>query len=123
VGVRVRRAKRGRSRTVPLTADALDALLAWRDARPECPAEGLSGGATRGRPSCPRTAAPRTCCATPSAPTWRPPGVQAPVIRELAGHADMRTTSLFTDVDPAQLQAAIGRMAAGRRGLRRAARA
>jgi integrase len=30
--VRVRRAKRGRSRTVPLTADALDALLAWRRA-------------------------------------------------------------------------------------------
>jgi integrase/recombinase XerD len=141
--VRVRRAKRGRSRTVPRTAEALAALIAWRDARPRCAHEQLFVSLPRtGR--APAPLGPRdvgrlveryaTAAGLPddrrSPHTLRhtfctllaATGAQAAVIRELAGHADMRTTSLYTDVDPGQLQAAIGQLAAGRRGLLRAAR-
>lgn len=128
---------------MPLTAEALAALIAWRDTRPRCAHEQLFVSLPRtGRapsPLGPRDvgrlveryaraagvpddrrsphALRHTFCTLLAAT-----GAQAPVIRELAGHADMRTTSLYTDVDPGQLQAAIGQLAAGRRGLRRAAR-
>jgi integrase len=93
--VRVRRGKRGKPRTVPLSRRALDAVAAWAQARPACPSDRLlvslpagarpppgcrrtrsaswspSTPATRG---CPSSCAPPTHCATPSAPTWPRPG-------------------------------------------------
>jgi integrase/recombinase XerD len=43
------------------------------------------------------------------------------VIRELAGHADIRTTTIYTDVNPARLEQAIAERSRQRRGARRAA--
>jgi integrase len=91
--VTVRYAKRGRSRVVPLDDDTLEAIVAWVKSRPTAATEHLllsmprAGGpgplGTRDiarivarhaeTPTCPRTAGPRTCCATPSAPTSRTP--------------------------------------------------
>ena len=41
------------------------------------------------------------------------------VIRELAGHADIRTTTIYTDVSPERLQNAIDNAAQRRGGLGR----
>ena len=72
-------------------------------------------------PGCPRTvAAPHvlrhTFC-THLADT----GADTAVIRELAGHADIRTTTIYTDVNPARLEQAIAERSRQRRGARRAA--
>ena len=87
--VTVRYGKRGRTRAIPLDDDALEAILAWVKSRPagatehlllSLPRTGQPGplstrdlarivAATPRRPTCPKTAAHRTCCATPSAPT------------------------------------------------------
>ena len=51
-------------------------------------------------PACRRTVATRTSCATRSAPISPTTGADTAVIRELAGHADIRTTTIYTDVNP-----------------------
>jgi hypothetical protein len=88
--VTVRRAKRGRSRRVPLDHDTLEAISAWVKARPPAatehlllslPRTGKPPGPLSTRdiarivarharpPGSPRTVAARTCSGTPSAPT------------------------------------------------------
>jgi hypothetical protein len=66
---------------------------------------------------------------------WRQPARQSPdicthlrrrgtdvgVIRELAGHADIRTTTIYTAVDDARLEHAIAERGRQNRGARRAA--
>jgi len=88
--VHVRHPKRGRARAVDLTEEAVEALRAWTQSRPEAATDHLFLSLARNRPpgplvpgrstslspptpsgpGCPRTAAPRTSCATPSAPCW-----------------------------------------------------
>lgn len=48
-------------------------------------------------------------------------GADTAVIRELAGHADIRTTTIYTDISPARLEQAIAERSRQRRGARRAA--
>jgi hypothetical protein len=48
-------------------------------------------------------------------------GANVAVIRELAGHADIRTTTVYTAVSPYRLEHAIGERALRRQGARRAA--
>ena len=48
-------------------------------------------------------------------------GADTAVIRELAGHADIRTTTIYTAVNAARLEHAIAERAYDRRGARRAA--
>jgi site-specific recombinase XerD len=43
------------------------------------------------------------------------------VIRELAGHADIRTTTIYTAVNPSRLENAVAERAQQSRGARRAA--
>jgi site-specific recombinase XerD len=42
------------------------------------------------------------------------------VIRELAGHADIRTSTIYTAVNPGRLEHAVAERAQLRRGVRRA---
>jgi hypothetical protein len=84
--IAVRHGKRGRTRSVPLDDDALRAIIAWVKNRPastehlllSLPRTGQPGplstatspGSLRATPlppTCPRTGARLTCCATPSA--------------------------------------------------------
>lgn len=48
-------------------------------------------------------------------------GADTTIIRELAGHADIRTTTIYTDVNPARLEQAIVERSRRRHGARRAA--
>lgn len=48
-------------------------------------------------------------------------GADTAVIRELAGHADIRTTTIYTAVSDARLEHAIEARSLQRRGARRAA--
>ena len=48
-------------------------------------------------------------------------GVAIDVIRELAGHADIRTTTVYTAVNDARLESAIAERSGQRQGVRRAA--
>jgi len=93
----VRYAKRGRTRVVPLDDDALEAIVSWVKSRPPAATEYLLLSMSRGgapgplaratshgssadtprRPTCPTTAAPRTCCATRSA-RISPTGARTP---------------------------------------------
>jgi hypothetical protein len=66
-------------------------------------------------------AAVPTSCATPSAPPSPTPDVPIDVIRQLAGHADIRTTTVYTDVADTRLQDGIDAAARRRRGLGRLA--
>ena len=45
-------------------------------------------------------------------------GADTAVIRELAGHADIRTTTIYTDVNPACLEQAIAQRSRQRQGVR-----
>ena len=49
-------------------------------------------------------------------------GADTAVIRELAGHADIRTTTIYTDVNPVRLEQAIAERSSQRHGVRRARR-
>jgi len=44
-------------------------------------------------------------------------GTPIDVIRQLAGHADIRTTTIYTDIAPQRLEDAIASAAQRRRGL------
>jgi integrase/recombinase XerD len=48
-------------------------------------------------------------------------GADTAVIRELAGHADIRTTTIYTAVNPSRLENAVAERAQQSRGARRAA--
>jgi site-specific recombinase XerD len=58
---------------------------------------------------------------TAFAPHLADTGADTAVIRELAGHADIRTTTIYTDVNPARLEHAIAERSRQRQGARRAA--
>jgi integrase/recombinase XerD len=139
--VTVRYGKRGRTRAVPLDEDALEAIVAWVKSRPLAPTEHLLV-------SLPRTGQPRPLATRDIArivtrhavaadlpEDRRSPhvlrhtfcthladaGADTAVIRELAGHADIRTTTIYTAVSPGRLEHAIGERAQQGRGARRAA--
>jgi site-specific recombinase XerD len=140
--VTVRYGKRGRTRAIPLDEDALAAITAWVKVRPAAATEHLllslprTGQSARalgtrdiarivsryaevaGLPEDRRSphVLRHTFC-THLADT----GADTAVIRELAGHADIRTTTIYTDVNPARLEQAIAERSRQRRGARRAA--
>ena len=139
--VTVRYGKRGRTRAIPLDDDALEAIVAWVKSRPAAPTEHLLL-------SLPRTGQPRPLTTrdiarivTRHAQTADLPAdrrsphimrhtfcthladaeADVATIRELAGHADIRTTTIYTAVNPARLERAITSRAQQRKGARRAA--
>jgi len=140
--VTVRYAKRGRSRVVPLDDDALEAIVAWVKSRPTAATEHLLL-------SLPRAGAPGPLGARDIArivgrhaegadlsEDRRSPhvlrhtfcthladtGADTAVIRELAGHADIRTTTVYTAVSSVRLVDAVDERQRQRRGVARAAR-
>jgi site-specific recombinase XerD len=137
----VRYGKRGRTRPVPLEADALEAIVAWVKSRPTAPTEHLLLSLPRtGRPGPLSTRdiariVARHATAADLPDDRRSPhvlrhtfcthladaGADTAVIRELAGHADIRTTTIYTAVNPGRLEHAVAERAHQRRGARRAA--
>ena len=136
--VTVRRGKRGRRRRVPLEQTALDALTAWVRVRPNCAHDELLVSLPRtGQPQRPLTVrditriVTRYAAAAGLADDRRSPhvlrhtfcthlanaGVAIDVIRELAGHADIRTSTIYTDVHDDRLEKAIDAATRRRRGL------
>jgi integrase/recombinase XerD len=134
----VRRGKRGRRRRVPLEQAALDALTSWVRVRPTCAHDELLVSLPRtGRPSRPLTVRDVTRIVTRYAAAAGLPadrrsphvlrhtfcthlanaGAAIDVIRELAGHADIRTTTIYTAVHDDRLEDAIENAARRRRGL------
>lgn len=126
--VTVRRAKRGRSRRVPLDHDTLEAIIAWVKTRPAAATEHLLLSLPRtGNPPRPlstrdiaRIVARHAQAAGLPADRRSPhvlrhtfcthladAGADVGTIRELAGHADIRTTAIYTAVNEARLQQAI----------------
>jgi integrase len=67
------------------------------------------------------TGGSRLAKARTSARTFADAGTDVGVIRELAGHADIRTTTIYTAVDDARLEHAIAERGRQNRGARRAA--
>jgi site-specific recombinase XerD len=129
--VTVRYGKRGRTRAIPLNEDALSAITAWVKVRPVAAGEQLLLSLPRtGQP--PRALTTRDIArivarhaANAGLPEDRrspcvlrhtfcthlaDAGADTAVIRELAGQADIRTTTI--DVNPARLEQAIGSAAA-----------
>jgi site-specific recombinase XerD len=139
--VTVRYGKRGRTRAVPLDDDALQAIIAWVKSRPAASSEHLllalprsgNAGALSTRDIARIVARHAKAADLPE--DRRSPhvlrhtfcthladaGADVAVIRELAGHADIRTTTVYTAVSPYRLEHAIGERALRRRGARRAA--
>lgn len=136
--VTVHYGKRGRSRRVPLEQGALDALTAWVRVRPTCAHDELLVSLPRnGQPSRPLTVRDITRIVTRYAtlaelPTDRrsphvlrhtfcthlaDSGTAIDVIRNLAGHADIRTTTIYTAVHDDRLEDAIEHAERQRRGL------
>ena len=140
--VNVRYAKRGRSRVVPLDDDTLEAIVAWVKSRPPAATEHLLL-------SMPRAGAPgplgardiarivgRHATAADLPDDRRSPhvlrhtfcthladtGADTAVIRELAGHADIRTTTVYTAVSQVRLIDAVDERQRQRRSASRAAR-
>jgi len=118
--VHVRRAKRGRARTVPLSRAALTALVAWRDARPAAATDRIFTSLPRTRTGQP---GPLSANAVGEVVTKHARAAGLPdhlqtahtlrhtfctlladratpleVIAELAGHADVRTTRAYVTV-------------------------
>ena len=139
--VTVRYGKRGRTRAVPLDDDALEAIVAWVKSRPSAATEHLLL-------SLPRTGQPgplstrdiarivaRHAAAADLPADRRSPhvlrhtfcthladtGADVGTIRELAGHADIRTTTIYTAVNASRLEQAVDERAQQSRGARRAA--
>jgi integrase len=139
--VTFRYGKRGRTRSIPVDDDAFEAIVAWVKSRPAAPTEHLLL-------SLPRTGQPgplstrdiarivaRHAGAADLPEDRRSPhvlrhtfcthladaGADVGTIRELAGHADIRTTTIYTAVSTIRLEHAITKRAEQRRGARRAA--
>lgn len=139
--VAVRYAKRGRSRQVPLDEDALQAIIAWVKSRPPAATEHLLLSLPRtGRPGPLSTRdiariVVRHATSADLPEDRRSPhvlrhtfcthladaGADTGVIRELAGHADIRTTTVYTAINPARLEEAIANRQRQRHGVQRAA--
>jgi site-specific recombinase XerD len=134
--------KRGSRRTVPLEDRALEAITAWVKARPACAHDELLVSLPRtGREPQPLTVRDVTRLVTRHAAAAGLPadrrsphvlrhtfctnlannGQHVDVIRELAGHVDIRTTTIYTDVSTDRLQHAIADSSQRRRGARRLA--
>ena len=139
--VTVHYGKRGRTRAVPLDEDALAAITAWMKARPTAATEHLLLSLPRtGQP--PRVLSTRDIAriagryadAAGLPEDRRTPhvlrhtfcthladtGADVGTIRELAGHADIRTTTIYTAVNDARLESAIAERTRQRRSVRRA---
>jgi site-specific recombinase XerD len=142
--VTVRYGKRGRTRAVPLDEDALAAIATWVKVRPPAASEHLLLSLPRtGQP--PRTLTTRDVARTVARyaeaaglpENRRTPhvlrhtfcthladaGADVGTIRELADHADIRTTTIYTAVSDARLEQAIAERTRQRNRLRRAATA
>jgi site-specific recombinase XerD len=139
--VTVRYAKRGRTRAVPLDADALEAIVAWVKSRPPAPTDHLLVSLPRsGQPGPLGTRDVARIVARHAAAADLPDDRRSPhvlrhtfcthladagadtaVIRELAGHADIRTTTVYTAVSAARLEQAVAERHRQRRGAARAA--
>src|SRR3954447_1882141 len=125
--VTVRYGKRGRTRSVPLGEEALDAITAWVKSRPGAATEHLLLSLPRTGRSGPLSTrdiariVARHAAAAALPDDRRSPHVlrhtfcthladadtDTAVIRELAGHADIRTTTIYTAVNTARLEQAI----------------
>ena len=138
--ITVRYGKRGRRRHIPLEQDALDAMTNWVRARPTCGFEELLVSLpTAQRPSRPLTVRDATrIVARYGDLAGLPEDRRTPhvlrhtfcthladgdtpidVIRELAGHADIRTTTIYSAVGDQRLAQAVDDAARRRRGLGR----
>lgn len=126
--VTVRYGKRGRTRTVPLDPDALAAIADWVKSRPAAATDHLLLSLPRTRQP-PRALSTRDIARilarhahTAGLPADRQSphvlrhtfcthladaGADVGTIRELAGHADIRTTTIYTAVDHDHLEQAI----------------
>jgi integrase/recombinase XerD len=132
--------KRGNRRAVPLEDAALDVIAAWVKARPECAHDELLVSLPRtGRPPQPLTVRDVTRIVARHAQVAGLPEdrrsphvlrqtfctnlanneIAVDVIRELAGHADIRTTTIYTDVSTDRLEHAIADSSRRRRGAAR----
>jgi integrase/recombinase XerD len=139
--VTVRHGKRGRTRAVPLDQDALDAIAAWMKSRPAAASDHLLLSLPRTRqPPKPLTTRDvarivgRYAAAAGLPEDRRSPhvlrhtfcthladaGADVGTIRELARHADIRTTTIYTAVSPDRLEQAIAERTRQRNGLRHA---
>ncbi len=118
--VHVRAGKRGKTRSVPLTQPTIDALRAWRDARPPADTESLLLSLPKAKYSQPKALTARAvdklverhAAQTQLPDDRRTPhvlrhtfctnlaerGVALEVIAELAGHSDLRTTLQYVTV-------------------------
>jgi integrase/recombinase XerD len=138
--VTVRYGKRGRTRAIPLDQDALEAIAAWVKSRPAAATDHLLLSLPRTRPP-PKPLTTRDIArivgryAAAGLPEDRrsphvlrhtfcthlaDAGADVGTIRELAGHADIRTTTIYTAVSPDRLEHAIVERARQRNGLRSA---
>ncbi len=136
--VTVRMGKGGRTRRIPVDEETLAAVIAWVKVRPTAATEHLLLSLPRtGRPLGPLSTrdVARIVCRHATAAGLpddrRSPhvlrhtfcthladaGVDIAVIRELAGHADIRTTTIYTAVHDDRLEDAIDDAARRRRGL------
>jgi site-specific recombinase XerD len=131
--------KRGGTRAVPLDEDALAAIVAWVRSRPTAASEHLLLSLPRSGPPRPHNTrdiariVARHATAADLPEDRRSPhvlrhtfcthladaGVDTAVIRELAGHADIRTTTIYTAVNPRRLEHAIAERGRRNRGARR----
>ena len=132
--------KRGRTRSVPLEEDALKAIVAWVRARPVAATAHLllslprTGRAAAGLTTRDIARIVERHATTAGLPADRRSphvlrhtfcthladvNVPVEVIGELAGHADIRTTMMYTKVNDHRLETAVTSAAAQRRGLAR----
>jgi len=140
--VTVTYAKRGRRRAIPLERDALEALTAWVKVRPTTAGGELlvSLPRTGAQPGPLSTRDAGRIVARHAAAAGLPEDRRSPhvlrhtfctnladngepidVIRELAGHADIRTTTIYAAVNDERLETAIAGSSGRRRGLARLA--
>lgn len=125
----------------PLDKDALEAIVAWVKSRPDAPTEHLLLSLPRsGRPGPLSTRDIARVVARHAEAAELPEDRRSPhvlrhtfcthladaeadtaVIRELAGHADIRTTTVYTAVSSARLEQAVAERHRQRRGAARAA--
>jgi integrase/recombinase XerD len=135
----VRASKRGRTRTVPLHAEAHDALSRWYTSRPTSASEALFVSLRQRRSAQPEAisasavgdiVAKHAACAgiredRCTAHALRHTfctmlaerGVALEVIRELAGHVDIRTTQIYVDVTDQRKNDGIAALESARRIL------